>query len=254
ITWGLESAQNNVQRPLAIQLARELGLAGDNTRTPSIQWVLRDLVGRAVVTTENLRRPPRRTYELGEVRSGLAIEHAGDLPLELYRRKNGSPEQRARYVRLQERFHKMTGCRLDLTASFTAPTTETAEQLDVVLQVETPAGWGSIDHPGGGLWGGRAGPCPRTSQPGHVGWRDEPATHLHSSGQRQLLRDLTGHHQVVMVTHSPFLVPALTSDDFSRVTRLAVSEGKVKAVGIGRDDVPTQWRERWRQIFAGSTD
>jgi hypothetical protein len=252
--WQLEQVQNNVQRPLALQLARELGLAADNSKIPNIQWVLRDLIGRAVVTTENLRRPPRRAYELDEVRSGLAVEDAGDLPLELYRRKNGSPEQRARYAGLQRSFQAMTGRRLDLAASFTASPTDTAERLDVMLQVETPAGWVPIENAGAGLWEALAALAVVVSEPGQVVLLDEPATHLHSSWQRQLLRDLTEHHQVVMVTHSPFLVPTLTSDDFTRVTRLAVSDGKVNAVSVGRDDVPTHWRERWRQIFAGSTD
>ena len=56
------------------------------------------------------------------------------------------------------------------------------------------------------------------------------------------------------MTHSPFLVPALSSEDFGRVTRLALSKGVVVAAGIEQDKVPAAWRERWRQIFAGSTD
>ncbi|MFL6163487.1 MAG: hypothetical protein ACJ74U_14815 [Jatrophihabitantaceae bacterium] len=38
------------------------------------------------------------------------------------------------------------------------------------------------------------------------------------------------------------------------MTRLTVTNGEVVAVRIDTDSTPDAWRERWRQIFAGSTD
>lgn len=254
VTWDVGPSVNNVQRPLALQLSRQLGLADDNSRPPSFPWVLRHLLGQGILTTENLRRPPRGTYALEEARSGLGVEDAGDLPLQLYRQKNGLANERARYAELQRRFHEMTGRELDLAASLTTPPSEGISSLAVELQVGSPAGWVPIEHAGAGTWEALVALAAATSGSDQVVFLDEPATHLHSSWQRSLLRYLREQNQVVVVTHSPFLVPAVTSADFSRVLRLSRTENGAEADGIGQDTVPEAWRERWRQIFAGSTD
>ncbi|MDA8291072.1 MAG: AAA family ATPase [Actinomycetota bacterium] len=254
VTWDIGPSVNDVQWPLALQLSRQLGLADDNSRPPSFPWVLRHLLGQGIVTTENLRRPPRGTYALEEARSGPSVEDAGDLPLQLSRQKNGPADERARYAELQRRFHEMTGRELDLAASLTTPQSDRTSSLEVELQVGSPAGWVPIEHAGAGTWGALVALAAATSGPDQVVFLDEPATHLHSSWQRSLLRYLREQGQIVVVTHSPFLVPAVTSADFSRVRRLSRTENGAEAVGVAQEAVPEAWRERWRQIFAGSTD
>lgn len=256
--WEFSPPQNNVQRPLTLQLARELGLAADNSRYLSFAEVVRSIAGRGIVTTENLRRPPVRLYTLEEARTGLAVEDAGDLPLEFYRRKNGGDGQRDRFRELQDRFARMTGRRFDLAATIVPqpapPGTTMPDVLDVELQVESRAGWIPIEHAGAGLWEALVALSAAVPEPGQVVFLDEPAAHLHSSWQREFLRYLRTQHQIVMITHSPFLVPADSPDDFSRVIRLARSSDGARALGMGQGDVPSAWKERWRQILAGSAD
>ena len=254
-TWHLQPTQNGLHRPMTLQLARELGLAADNSRLPNPSWVFSSIVGDAIVVTENLRRPPRRRYGLQETRIGVPTEDAGDLPLELYRRKNGDHGQRERFIQLQALFLKMTGMSFDLSATIEPATnTELPAQLEVDLQVQSSAGWVSIEHVGAGLWEALVTLSAAIPEPGQVVLLDEPATHLHASWQLELLRYLRAHRQVVLITHSPFLVPAETPDDFNRVVRLTLTPGGTTAVGIGQSKPPQNWIERWRQIFAGSTD
>ncbi len=216
--------------------------------------MLRSIVGRGIVTTENLRRPPRRVYTLKETISGLAVEDAGDLPLELYRRKIGSHEQRKRYADLQRRFQDMTGRNFDLSAGVVEQSDDGIAQIDVELQIESPAGWVPIEYAGAGLWEALVALSAVVPEPGQVVLLDEPATHLHTGWQREFLRYLRAQHEVVVITHSPFLVPADSPDDFARVVRLASLEKGTQAVGTGQHEVPEQWKERWRRIFAGSAD
>jgi hypothetical protein len=56
MSWDM--FQPEAKLPLTLQLARELGLAADNSVNPNFLWVLRRLISRSIVTTENLRRPP----------------------------------------------------------------------------------------------------------------------------------------------------------------------------------------------------
>lgn len=252
VSWSLQSTQTNLQRPLTLQLTRELGLAADNSRLPNVWWVFGRLVSQAIVTTENIRRPPRRRYGLDEIGAASATEDAGDLPLDLYRRKNGDHEQRTRFARLQNLFLEMTARGFDVAS--TVDQNSDPVQLDVDLQVQAPPGWIPIEHAGAGLWEALVALSAAVPEPGQVVLLDEPATHLHASWQLDLLRYLRSHHQVVLITHSPFLVPAETLDDFNRVVRLVSGGGDTVAVGISQSDVPEAWRERWRQTFASSAD
>ena len=203
--WDIGPPGNSV-RPLTLQLAGELGLAYDNSRVPNVWWVLRRIVARGIVTTENLRRPPRRFYSFDETMSGLAIEDAGDLPLHLYRSKNGPPDQRARFAELQDRFQILTGQRFDLYTSVARSSEDDAERFEVGLQVESRAGWVPIEQAGAGLWEALATLSAVTTEPGQVVLLDEAATHSpHSSWQLQLLRHLRDHHRGgAGDRHSPF--------------------------------------------------
>ena len=184
---GHRSATERREPALDAPTRRELGLAADYSTVPNFWWVLRAIVGRSVVTTENLRRPPQRFYSFEETESGLAVD-AGDLPLELYRRKNGLPYQRGLYTKLQERFRTLTGQRFDLYSSVGGSQGDGGGQLEVGLQVESRAGWLPIEQAGAGLWEALVTLSATVSEPGQVVFLDEAATHLHSSWQLQLLR------------------------------------------------------------------
>ncbi len=255
VVWSFQTSNSGIHRPLTLQLARALGLASDYSRIPSTARVLSAIVGRSIFATENLRRPPRRQYALEEINGPVATEDAGNLPLVLYQNKNGDEAQRGNFRRLQEDFLQMTGRNIDLEATIVVgPNVDVLAELDVSLQVESTSGWVAIEQAGAGLWEALVALSAVVGGPGQVVFLDEPAVNLHSSWQLDLLRYLRPLHQVVIITHSPFLVPVETLEDFERVVRLVREEGRTVAVGIGQTTVPEGWRERWRQILVVSAD
>ena len=257
VAWEIGTPSGGEMLPLTLELARSLGLAADNSRPPDIWWVLRDILGRSLAVTANLRRPPKTTYTLAEAQSGLTVEDAGDLPLELYRRKVGAPEAREAYAQLQERFLSMTGRRLDIRSDHQLVLGSDDSQEAVLVvepQVESTSGWIPIENAGAGLWEALVVLAAALPEPGRVVLLDEPATHLHSTWQRLLVQYLKSLNQVVLITHSAFLVPSETLEDLRRVVRLVPTAEGTRAVGIGQQTVPEGWRARWRQILAGSTD
>ena len=281
VVWDIKTHPTGRQLPLTEELTRLLGASPDPSRTLPFALILFRVMARGLVLTTNLRRPPRYDYAPAEVGAPVALDDGGDLPLELYRLAVGDLEERAAYARVQEHFAALTGLRLELRVRMrSSPPQFDSYALRVIdqasaggprlLGVEPAAGPAAyrlhvvpvvvheghevpIDFAGAGVWEALLSAAVSMPVPGRVVALDEPAVNLHPTWQRRLLGELATLDQALLITHSPYLVPAARLDDLPRIVRLVPTAGGPVPARLPLDP-PAGWPDRWRQILAGSTD
>ncbi|MFC5941700.1 AAA family ATPase [Micromonospora harpali] len=276
--WEIRSHPSG-QRLLGVEeLARALDLASQREQIGAVH-VFDRILSDSLVITSNLRRPPRTVYDSGETGRPVRLEDAGDLPLELYRRMvSGDRKQRAAYRDVQSLFTRLTGQQVEMRADLIPATanhpagfephmvdnlpqikpttvdTRSSHELHIEPLVLTGSGDVSIENAGAGLWEALVVCTAAVQVPGRVVLLDEPAVNLYPSWQRQLLTHLEQLDQVVLVTHSPYLVPARRVADLSTITRLYHEPAGTAASRLADANVPDEWRDRWRQFFVLSAD
>lgn len=174
------------------------------------------------------------------------------LPLRLLRLKDGSLAEQQRFRRVQEMFHKLApGRAVDLSFTVEHPfSTQNAELADrteaeVVITVQvrhrdlsTGSEWElPIQLCGAGTWEALVLAEALTDVASRVVILDEPATVLHSGWQQLLkgqIRERAGTGQLVVITHSPYLVPLETEDDLYRLVRVAPRDGATRFARVLR--------------------
>lgn len=209
----------------------------------------------------------------------------GFLPLRLFELKNGTTvEERLTFAAIQQQFERLAPGR-----SFEI--TFTTARMPVV-PTPSIIGAGQVAVPGGGTEPGGEAPAgcivtvvtwnkpgddePRRERPIHLfgagTWEalvlaealvesagrltvfDEPAITLHPTWQtvlRGALRDATG--QVLLITHSPSLVPMETGEDLRRLTRMSI-EAEGSRVHRLPAKITTAAFARMTRAFALSAD
>jgi len=208
----------------------------------------------------------------------------GFLPLRLFELKNGTPvEERLTFAAIQQQFERLApGRSFDIT--FTT--------ARMPVPTPSIIGAGQVAVPGGGTEPGGEAPAgcivtvvtwnkpgddePRRERPIHLfgagTWEalvlaealvesagrltvfDEPAITLHPTWQtvlRGALRDATG--QVLLITHSPSLVPMETGEDLRRLTRMSI-EAEGSRVHRLPAKITTAAFARMTRAFALSAD
>ncbi len=209
----------------AAELMREFAqaaavpVAETQNRAYSFACVLRVVLSRALILLSDLREPPRSTYPMSEVR-GPSLGDASQIPLRLFRDKNGDPDGRARFARVQRLFTQLTGATFDvvLAGSGNPPSDESGPSL-IISPVVTREGHDlPVEFAGAGIWEALLLSDSLSQPRGCAIVLDEPARNLHPTLQRKLLSEIRGASaQVVLITHSPYLVS--TQDDIMRVDR-----------------------------------
>jgi len=277
VSWEIKDHPTGQRLALVEEFARALEV-GPRPQSILPFHVLRPILSDGLVLTADLRRPPRSVYDCAEVGSPVGWEDAGDLSLELYRRMVGEPTDRAAYQEVQTLFTQLTGHHLAVRADlvpapaeqpagfaprvvgnppylqFDAVTSATGYHMHIRPVVTTDAGDIPVEFAGAGVWEALVACAAAVSVPGRVVLLDEPAANLHPSWQRQLLSHLATLNQVVLITHSPNLVPARRVEDLARITRLYPRAGKTAMSRLADAEVPKGWWVRWRQILTGSAD
>ncbi len=173
--------------------------------------------------------------------------------MELFRLKAGDRAERKRYQRLQAVFREFTGLDLDVRLRV-IPGTDTRR---VELWVSDRDREVPIGLAGAGRWEAVGLSAAIVEAAGRIVVLDEPAANVDVTVQRKLLarmRQIDG--QVLLITHSPLLVPAQSPEDLRRLTRFQLREGRTKLRRLPATGVPErdQRRSRWLQILAGSAD
>lgn len=189
---------------------------------------------------------------------------AGEVQLELLRLKLGTLEQRQRFRRTRELFQALTSVEFDLylrrvteVSATETPAGEPTFQIDIdVIDGETAI---PLAFSGAGRWEALV-LCTALTGDGTVMILDEPAVNLHPTLQRRLLQAIRdGSSQALVITHSPFLVPAEGQAEIERIVRVTRDDGR-SAVHRASFDQQTLGREadrnafKLQQLMLGSSD
>jgi AAA domain, putative AbiEii toxin, Type IV TA system len=117
-----------------------------------------------------------------------------------------------------------------------------------------------LELSGAGRWEALMLSAALTSGTGRVIVFDEPATSLHPSLQRTLLREIEATPaQSLLITHSPFLVPSGSSEDLRRVIRVNRIGDRTTVHRLTRPvgsatPTATAAAAKLHQLIAGSSD
>ncbi len=211
---------------------------------------------RGVATMATAPRPAGR-YSLDELSRAVPSWEPYALPLRLFRLKNGNRAERERFERIQRGFAQLaSGRRFDLrfrleslsqSASvqgvarrpqaeelIASPAAVAEAQITVLVTdgsvARSPNGWElPIELAGAGLWEALVLAEAIVDSEHRLIVLDEPALNLHPEWQRLLLGQLrNAPGQILLVTHSPYLVPMDDIDDMRRVVRAGVSGGATR--------------------------
>ena len=188
-----------------------------------------------VVVVNECRGVARHLYSAGELTVPAEPGRTDEVPLELLRLKLGSLEQRERFQQTQELFKELTDAEFDLRLRRVAtPFSPGAadgdgnqEEFSFEIDVEVVDEVGAIplEFSGAGRWEALVLSTALTGD-GTVTILDEPAINLHPTLQRRLLSAVRNSpSQTLLITHSPFLVPADGPAEIDKITRLARAGG-----------------------------
>ncbi|MFI8314528.1 ATP-dependent nuclease [Streptomyces microflavus] len=205
-------------RDLSILLGR------DDLENQSFNFtqVLSVVLQRGLVLTDNRRLPLARSYDLASLGRQADLQDGSKVPGELYRLKNGSLEQRARYDSIRGLFTHLVGCSFEVQAT---PDPETVGNL--LIDVTLPEG--GLEYPIAFAGAGRQEALVLSTlvagDPGRVLVLDEPAVHIEPTLQRRLVYALQNRAQCIVITHSPDLVAVSKPVDLMRIIRVAPGAG-----------------------------
>lgn len=193
------------------------------------------------VGTWGAGQPPAGRYLLSGLPSRSVTQQPSDLPWRLFRLKNGTAEERQRYMEVQRAFTRLApGRAFDLrfellseASSIQQVGTVTEGQVDVLVsagddrQAESQHGQTPelpIQLQGAGAWEALVLAEALSDAAGRVVVLDEPATSLHPTWQRGLASQLDqSEGQLLLITHSPDLVRIRTKADLTQVVRISRS-------------------------------
>ncbi len=199
---------------------------GDTGRRFNLMQVLARIWNMGLNMTENIRGEPQLEYTLEDLTKPLTSRDLSDgveIPLYLFRLKNGDVLQRQTFRKIESTYLKLTGNNIEVTIS-NIPT-EIGEAGTSGIRIEpvisTDTGDIPIELSGAGAWESLVVSIFLCHPQDTVLLLDEPALNLHPSAQRKLcplLRNKQG--QSFVITHSPYLLPIESEQDLHAIIRL----------------------------------
>lgn len=219
----------------------------------TLALVLRSVLRGALVLRTDQRPPPQQQYVPAALGTQPPLTDPSQLPLELFHLKEGDRADQRRYQRLQAVFREFTGLNLDVRLRVIPG----SDMRRVELWVSDDDREVPIDLAGAGRWEAVSLSAAIVEAAGRTVVLDEPAVNVDVTVQRKLLarlRQVDG--QVLLITHSPLLVPAQSPGDLRRLTRFQLRGGRTELRRLPAASSPEvdQRRSRWLQILAGSAD
>lgn len=205
------------------------------------------ILAEGLVLTSNFRLPPRTSYPLADIERHPNLSDGSLVPLALYRLKNGDQRQRKDFDQIQSLFSEIIGGNEQLEVSAgTIPNSQaghtddqigSASSADKNLNIRVLVAHNGyelpIDLAGHGIWEACVLATLIAGSRDRVLVLDEPATSLHPTVQRRLpgvLRPALG--QVLLITHSPYLIPSGTAEDLDSIIRIVNESGSSEVRGF----------------------
>jgi predicted ATP-dependent endonuclease of OLD family len=175
------------------------------------------------------------------------------LPLYLLRLSHGGREERERFQRILERFKELTGQKAAVRVRWEKPLDK--QQLRVEIVLEDRLGDIPIRFAGAGMWEALVLSA-LLAEEDKVLVLDEPALNLHPPLQRRILKALREREgQVILITHSPYMIPLDEPQDLRRIFRFYKDEKegatRIRTAPEGAGEADLREMLRW---FRSSAD
>ncbi|MER6590803.1 TOPRIM nucleotidyl transferase/hydrolase domain-containing protein [Micromonospora purpureochromogenes] len=207
--------------PLSLRdLAGALGVPDFGRYNFEFAHVLWEILRQQIVLTDNRRIPFKRRFTHSAFDRPLDLSDGSDIPAELFRLKNGSLDERRRYVAIKAAFQELTQRTLGLR-TLPEPSHVSADGIIIEPVVVTEQAEMPIQFAGAGAQEALALCALLPGDPGRVVVLDEPAVNVEPTMQRRLVKMLRGVSQCLIITHSPDLVTVDRPGDLANIVRLA---------------------------------
>jgi hypothetical protein len=204
-----------------------LGLPWKTDRTYNLYPILGGLLRWKVWITDNIRPWPAEEWALDEKSlwgslSAVDLSDGRMLPLYLLCLSHGGREERERFQRILERFKELTGQKAAIRVRWEKPPDKQRLRVEIVL--EDRLGDIPIRFAGAGMWEALVLSA-LLAEEDKVLVLDEPALNLHPPLQRRILKALREREgQVILITHSPYMIPLDEPQDLRRIFRFYKDE------------------------------
>jgi hypothetical protein len=235
-----------------------LGLPWEGIHSYNLYPILGGLLRWKVWITDNIRPWPAEEWALDEKSlwgspSAVDLSDGRMLPLYLLRLSHGGREERERFQRILERFKELTGQKAAVRVRWEKPPDKQRLRVEIVL--EDRLGDIPIRFAGAGMWEALVLSA-LLAEEDKVLVLDEPALNLHPPLQRRILKALRERKgQVILITHSPYMIPLDEPQDLRRIFRFYKDEkeGATRIRTVPEEAGEADLREmlRW---FRGSAD
>jgi len=201
--------------------------------TYMLDFLLTRILTQIVIVGE-ARGPARHLYSASELMLPPAATRAEDTPLALLNLKLGDPDQRQQFQRAQQQFTALTRADFDLRLRPAAnPPSPEQNAQDAQFEIQVDIADQEVVAPlafaGAGRWEALILSNALTAQ-GTVTILDEPALNLHPTLQSRLLQAIRdAPSQTLLITHSPYLLPAKDYSDIQKIVRLRRDQAQTTA-------------------------
>jgi hypothetical protein len=200
---------------------RELGLRlgrDPDGQVFSFNQVIRLVLQRGIVLTDNRRLPLRRRFPISALGRPADLRDGAAVAAEIFRLKNGGPQDREAFREIQSVFAELTGRKLEVRA-WPAP----EDDGDPAMLIEPTStghhGERPVELSGAGIQEALVLSALLRSSPGRVTVLDEPTVNLEPTVQRRLTGRVRGPGQYLVITHNADLVPFDEHSDLERIVR-----------------------------------
>lgn len=212
------SGREDAAEASARDLAALLGTTAEN-RSFSFVHVMGVVVRQGVVLTDNRRLPISRRFPVSSLAGPFDLRDGTEVAAEIFRLKNGGPQERQRFTEIQATFRNLTGHELEVRIN-PAPADGGEPALFIDPVVRGRHSERLVRASGAGIQEALVLSVLLHGTPGRITVLDEPAVNLEPTVQRRLLSQVRGPGQYLLITHSADLVPFDEPADLERIVRV----------------------------------
>jgi len=215
--------------------------------------VLARLLRRGVLFLDDLRAGPRDVWtgeDLLYPADAVDVGSGANLPLYLFRLKNGPGGDPDQYREIQRIFGELTNETFDVVVEARGEDGELGPEAPPSdrfhLSITVGRARRPIQFAGAGLWEAVLLSTLLAAPADRVLCLDEPALNLHPTRQRQVLSRVRARDgQTIVVTHSPYLIPSRDEADLMRILRFSLDGGSTQVTRLPPPSTPEE-RDQWR--------
>ena len=189
----------------------------------SFNQVMWKVLQRGIVLTDNRRLPLTRRFSVADLAQPADLRDGSAVGAEMFRLKNGDPQDRARFQEIQATFTQLTGRDLEVRLRTTATHDNGHAEMIIEPTVAGLHGERLVELSGAGMQEALVLSALLHASPGRVTVLDEPAVNLEPTVQRRLTGSIRGPGQYLVITHNADLVPFEEQNDLARIARVAPS-------------------------------